>query len=423
MFRVYDAFCVASLSKKILLKPDGVLGREFSHGVLGREFSHAIARDILTRLKRCQGHSTTRAIFDHSHMQKAMTPASQMPAYMSMPTSERSHLGVYGCGPVLPLFIVVLLLNKDKGAQTGTKREFRKHPPFRMKPHFAARLMCTDTTGRPFSASWRPREQSPGPNPNNDKLSSEKVYCRNISATSSRFLKCSSSRESAKTHFFRRPLSQMWKVHWKPHLGPTLNNRCMVAGAKEPSFRAIFCSSAYARLLVHVTRVPSDYSITDSDRNGKAWIVDCALRCDLGVGIGKVTLNSGVHKKCGFPKGWFWRMFRRAKNRNEGTFEFPMFPRNENRNEGAFACSPRTKTGTRAHSPKPPFYETALLSPLNKFGSILGRCSPTNLVGFLQCGALLLSLAACVSLTLESHSSQPPLVCKEPGLADILRKP
>ena len=53
-----------------------------------------------------------------------------------------------------------------------------------------------------------------------------------------------------------------------------------------------------------------------------------------------------------------------------------MFPRNENRNEGAFGCSPGTKTGTRVRShvppeqkktrvrsPKPPFYETALLSP------------------------------------------------------------
>ena len=47
------------------------------------------------------------------------------------------------------------------------------------------------------------------------------------------------------------------------------------------------------------------------------------------------------------PKGWFWRMF----------------PRNENRNEGTFGCSPGTKTGTRVRSPKPPFYQTALLSP------------------------------------------------------------
>ena len=40
-----------------------------------------------------------------------------------------------------------------------------------------------------------------------------------------------------------------------------------------------------------------------------------------------------------------------------------MFPQNENRNEGTFACSPRTKTGTRVHSPNPPFHATALLSP------------------------------------------------------------
>ena len=31
------------------------------------------------------------------------------------------------------------------------------------------------------------------------------------------------------------------------------------------------------------------------------------------------------------------------------------------------ACSPGTKTGTRAHSPKPSFYETALLSPGDSF--------------------------------------------------------
>ena len=50
----------------------------------------------------------------------------------------------------------------------------------------------------------------------------------------------------------------------------------------------------------------------------------------------KFTRKSGVDKKGGFPKGWFWRMF------------------------------PGTKTGTRVHSPKPPFYETALLSPSDK---------------------------------------------------------
>ena len=39
-----------------------------------------------------------------------------------------------------------------------------------------------------------------------------------------------------------------------------------------------------------------------------------------------------------FPKGWFWRMF----------------PRNENRNEGTFGCSPERRTGTRVHSDVPP---------------------------------------------------------------------
>ena len=54
----------------------------------------------------------------------------------------------------------------------------------------------------------------------------------------------------------------------------------------------------------------------------------------------------------------------RNENRNEGTFG--MFPRNENQNEGTFAVPPGTKTGTRARSPKLPFYETALLSPSDK---------------------------------------------------------
>ena len=44
-----------------------------------------------------------------------------------------------------------------------------------------------------------------------------------------------------------------------------------------------------------------------------------------------------------------------------------MFPRNENRNEGTFACSPGTKTGASVRSPKPPFYETALLSSSDRF--------------------------------------------------------
>ena len=62
-----------------------------------------------------------------------------------------------------------------------------------------------------------------------------------------------------------------------------------------------------------------------------------------------------------------------------------MLPWNENQNEGTFACSPGTKTGTRVHSPKPPFYETALLSPGELSENVVtsfGRpCAPSS-VGF-----------------------------------------
>ena len=90
-----------------------------------------------------------------------------------------------------------------------------------------------------------------------------------------------------------------------------------------------------------------------------------------------------------------------------------MFPRNENRNEGTFAkttlletaflspddpfwcwqkggfqkggfggCSPGTKTGTRVRSPKPPFYETALLSPGEQIVTTLfSAIIPTNVFG------------------------------------------
>ena len=49
-----------------------------------------------------------------------------------------------------------------------------------------------------------------------------------------------------------------------------------------------------------------------------------------------------------------------------------MFPRNENRNEDTFACSPGTKTGTGACSPKPPFYEPPFYLPMIRGVSILG---------------------------------------------------
>ena len=62
----------------------------------------------------------------------------------------------------------------------------------------------------------------------------------------------------------------------------------------------------------------------------------------------------------GLTKGWFSKRVVLADPPTERKSErgyIRLFPRNENRNEGTFACSPGTKTGTRGHSPKPPFYE------------------------------------------------------------------
>ena len=64
---------------------------------------------------------------------------------------------------------------------------------------------------------------------------------------------------------------------------------------------------------------------------------------------------SGVRKKGGFQK-----MFLGTKNRNDGTKNRTMDPQNQNAGTKNGTTVP--KTGTRAHSPKPPFYKTALLS-------------------------------------------------------------
>ena len=51
--------------------------------------------------------------------------------------------------------------------------------------------------------------------------------------------------------------------------------------------------------------------------------------------------------------------------KTSGTTEHSDVPRYQNQNECTFRCSPVPKTGTRVHSPKPPFFETALLFPLD----------------------------------------------------------
>ena len=58
-------------------------------------------------------------------------------------------------------------------------------------------------------------------------------------------------------------------------------------------------------------------------------------------------------------------MFQDAKNRNDGTKTGAPGP--QSRNEGTKNGLTVQKTGTRAHSPKPSFYKTALLSPLETY--------------------------------------------------------
>ena len=62
--------------------------------------------------------------------------------------------------------------------------------------------------------------------------------------------------------------------------------------------------------------------------------------------------SSGVDKRVVFQKDGFLADVPPERKPERGYIR--MFPRNENWNEGTFAGSPRTKTRTRVHSPKPP---------------------------------------------------------------------
>ena len=101
----------------------------------------------------------------------------------------------------------------------------------------------------------------------------------------------------------------------------------------------------------------------------------CVSLCASGIMWKKAPRATRVRiggcQKGGFPKGWFWRMFPQNENRNKGTFACSPRTKTGTWNDGTFACSPGTKTGTREHSPKPPFYETALLSPSDTRGNAL----------------------------------------------------
>ena len=81
----------------------------------------------------------------------------------------------------------------------------------------------------------------------------------------------------------------------------------------------------------------------------------------------KVSLSFRGFAKGWFPKGWFpkgWfggcsldpQTGTNMQKRNDGT---------KNRNGGTKTGTTVPKTATRVHSPKPPFYKTALLFPLD----------------------------------------------------------
>ena len=94
----------------------------------------------------------------------------------------------------------------------------------------------------------------------------------------------------------------------------------------------------------------------------------------------------------GFAKGWFsksvvladvpWipkpeRRYKKKRNdgpqnRNEGTKNGTTDPKN--RNEGTMNGTTVPKPGTRAHLPKPPFYKTSLLFPLESSRWIFSFC-------------------------------------------------
>ena len=114
------------------------------------------------------------------------------------------------------------------------------------------------------------------------------------------------------------------------------------------------------------------------------------------VAIANANANAAMRctkfPKGDFPTGWFRRMFPRNENQNEGTLG--CFPRTKNQNEGTFACSPGTKTGMRAHSPKPPFWNTTLLSP-REMKRASGRDLPMNRAQALPTPKDILKLFLC----------------------------
>ena len=75
----------------------------------------------------------------------------------------------------------------------------------------------------------------------------------------------------------------------------------------------------------------------------------------------EIVVFRGFAKGVGFPKGGFGGC---SPVPTTGTEVHSDVPRYQKPERSYIRMFPGTKTGTRAHSPKPPFYETALLFPL-----------------------------------------------------------
>ena len=91
---------------------------------------------------------------------------------------------------------------------------------------------------------------------------------------------------------------------------------------------------------------------------------------------GKCCLRkSGVGRRVVFQKGGFGGCSSGTKS---GTRVPSDVPRNENRNKGTFACSPGMKNRNEGSLSKTTFYETGLLSPLEKKKAKLPQKISTN---------------------------------------------
>ena len=111
----------------------------------------------------------------------------------------------------------------------------------------------------------------------------------------------------------------------------------------------------------------------------------------------RVCHQCGASQKGGFHKSCFLRMFLGTKNRNEGAKkrnDGPQKPEwGKNRKEGTKKRNDGTKTGTRVHLPKPPFYKTALLFPLEQWNidaywAFRGPAQTCHKVGAIYCSLL-----------------------------------